>query len=571
MEAPASGMEWAAKDPALQLPQRRKMEILFAILLGLFLAALDQTIVGTALPTIVGDLKGSNELYTWVITIYLLTSTISGVFYGKLSDLYGRRPMLLIGITVFLIGSALSGLAWSMESLILFRGIQGLGAGALFPVSLAVIGDLFTPAERGKYQGLFGAVFGVAAVIGPLLGGFITDRFGWHWIFYVNIPIGVIALYIIGRYLPAIKRGDVHYKLDYLGAAVFTVGISFLLVGLTNKGTGEWTDTNVGGFILFSLIVLAGFIAVEARAKEPIVPLDLFRNRVYTVSILATFLAAFGFFAAIVFLPRWFQFVKGVSPTESGLQTLALLLGVILSSIVSGALISRTGKYKALILGALALMSLGLWLMTNISTSTDLPVLWVWMFITGVGVGPTLSAFTIVVQSAVPFAKLGVATSNLTFFRQVGGSVGLAIVGTIFAGVLAESIVPSLVGRGIPQDFAGQLAGFAGGGGGGEVGQVGQDLRTTLATALPPDAQPFLDQIVNGVFDAFSHAVSAAFWAGMVAAIAALVVAIFLPEVPLRGMVRRGAPGVAGKPGSAPGGQPDPDPEPEPEMALPGL
>lgn len=569
MEAPASGMEWAARDPALQLPQRRKMEILFAILLGLFLAALDQTIVGTALPTIVGDLKGSNELYTWVITIYLLTSTISGVFYGKLSDLYGRRPMLLIGISVFLIGSALSGLSWSMESLILFRGIQGLGAGALFPVSLAVIGDLFTPAERGKYQGLFGAVFGVAAVIGPLLGGFITDRFSWHWIFYVNIPIGLIALFIIGRYLPAIKRGDVHYKLDYLGAAVFTVGISFLLIGLTNKSTGEWTDTNVGGFILFSLIVLAGFIAVEARAKEPIVPLDLFRNRVYTVSILATFLAAFGFFAAIVFLPRWFQFVKGVSPTESGLQTLALLLGVILSSIISGAIISRTGKYKALIIGALALMSLGLWLMTNIQTSTDLPVLWVWMFITGVGVGPTLSAFTIVVQSAVPFAKLGVATSNLTFFRQVGGSVGLAIVGTIFAGVLAESIVPSLVGRGIPQDLAGQLAGFAGGGGGGEVGQVGQDLRTSLATALPPDAQPFLDQIVNGVFDAFSHAVSAAFWAGMVAAIAALVVTIFLPEVPLRGMVRRGAPGAAGKPGSGPGAKPEP--EPEPEMALPGL
>ena len=199
MEASAPTTEWAAaKDPSLLLPQRRKMEILFAILLGLFLAALDQTIVGTALPTIVGDLNGSNELYTWVITIYLLTSTISGVFYGKLSDLYGRRPMLLIGITVFLIGSALSGLSRSMEQLILFRGIQGLGAGALFPVSLAVIGDLFTPAERGKYQGLFGAVFGVAAVIGPLLGGFLTDTVGWHWIFYVNIPIGIVALYIIG-------------------------------------------------------------------------------------------------------------------------------------------------------------------------------------------------------------------------------------------------------------------------------------------------------------------------------------------------------------------------------------
>ncbi|MFN8620687.1 MAG: MDR family MFS transporter [Chloroflexota bacterium] len=561
MEAPAPATEWAAKDPALFLPQRRKMEILFAILLGLFLAALDQTIVGTALPTIVGDLHGSNELYTWVITIYLLTSTISGVFYGKLSDLFGRRPMLLIGITVFLIGSALSGLSWSMESLILFRGIQGLGAGALFPVSLAVIGDLFTPVERGKYQGLFGAVFGVAAVLGPLLGGFLTDRFSWHWIFYVNIPIGLVALFIIGRYLPALKRTGAHYKLDYLGAAVFTVAISFLLVGLTNKQTADWSSFNVGGFIVIALIVGALFVVVEARAKEPIVPLDLFRNRVYSVSILATFLAAFGFFAAIVFLPRWFQFVKGVSPTESGLQTLALLLGVIISSIVSGALISRTGKYKLLIIGALALMSAGLWLMTNIQSSTDLPVLWVWMFITGVGVGPTLSSFTIVVQSAVPFNKLGVATSNLTFFRQVGGSVGLAVIGTIFAQVLTDSVVPSLVKQGIPDDMAGKLAQFAGGGGGGEVGQVGTNLRDQLLASPAADQiKPFVDQIVNGVYAAFSTAVGAAFFAGLIAALAALVVAIFLPEVPLRGMARRGA----GKPGEAPG-------MPEPEIMAPGI
>ena len=542
MEASAPATERAAKDPAVLLPHRRKMEILVAILLGLFLAALDQTIVGTALPTIVGDLGGSNELYTWVITIYLLTSTISGVFYGKLSDLYGRRPMLLIGVSVFLIGSALSGLSGSMEQLILFRGIQGLGAGALFPISLAVIADLFTPAERGKYQGLFGAVFGVAAVVGPLLGGWLTDTVGWHWIFYVNLPIGAITLFIIYRYLPSLKRSGVRHSLDYLGAAVFTVAISFLLVGLTNKGSGEWTDVGVGGFILIALVLGTLFVLVESRAKEPIVPLDLFRNRVYSVSIIAVFLAAFGFFAAIVFLPRWFQFVKGVSPTESGLQTLALLVGVIVSSIVSGMIISRTGRYKALIMGALAIMALGLFLLTNIDHTTDLPILWVWMFVTGVGIGPTLAAFTIVVQSAVPFSQLGVATSNLTFFRQIGGSVGLAVVGTIFGAVLADAVVPSLVAQGIPAPFAGRLGGFAGGGGGGEVGQVGQDLRTTLQGALPPEAMPFLDQIVNGVFDAFTQAVGATFWVGLVAGLAALVVSLFLPEVPLRGMVRRAAP-----------------------------
>src|SRR5687768_14871933 len=277
MDAPARTTEpVAAMDAAVRLPHRRKMEILFAILLGLFLAALDQTIVGTALPVIVGDLGGSNELYTWVITIYLLTSTISGVFYGKLSDLYGRRPMLLIGVSVFLLGSALSGLSGTMEQLILFRGIQGLGAGAIFPVALAVIGDLFTPAERGKYQGLFGAVFGIAFVVGPLVGGWLTEQVSWHWIFYVNIPIGLVALFVISRLLPTMKTERATRNFDVLGGVIFTIAISFLLVGLTNKQFGEWTDPTVGGFILAGLVGTVFFILAEARAKEPIIPLDLF-------------------------------------------------------------------------------------------------------------------------------------------------------------------------------------------------------------------------------------------------------------------------------------------------------
>lgn len=525
-----------AMAASLGLSPRRKKEILFAILLGLFLSALDQTIVGTALPRIVGDLNGTNELYTWVITIYLLTSTISGVFYGKLSDLYGRKPMLLIGIGLFLLGSALSGLSWNMESLIVFRGIQGLGAGALFPISLAVIGDLFTPQERGKYQGLFGAVFGIAAVIGPLLGGWLTDSFSWHWIFYVNLPVGAVAMAIIWKYLPSIRRSGARYELDYLGAVVFSVAISFFLVGLTNKQSGEWTDLGVGGFVLVGLAVGLLFLFIESRAAEPIVPLALFRNRIYAVSIVAVFLAAFGFFAAIVFLPRWFQFVKGVSPTESGLQSLALLLGVIISSVVSGGMISKSGRYKRLILGSFVVLSVGLFLMAQISYTTELPLLWIAMFITGVGIGPTLSAFTIVVQSAVPIHQLGVATSNLTFFRQVGGSIGLAVVGTIFGQTLAGAVQPSLVAQGIPPEVAGKVAGFmTQGGGGGEVGQVGQDLRTMLGGALPADLQPMLDGIVNGIFDAFSQAVAAAFLVGLVTAVIALFVSFLLPEIPLRG------------------------------------
>jgi EmrB/QacA subfamily drug resistance transporter len=293
------------EDPALGLPTRAKMEILFAVLLGLFLGALDQTIVGPALPTIVTQLQG-NDYYVWVVTIYLLTSTVSVPFWGKLSDIYGRKPVFMIGIVIFLVGSALSGLSQNMTQLIAFRGLQGIGAGSLFPVALAVIGDLFTPAERGRYQGLFGAVFGVAFIVGPLVGGFLTENISWHWIFYVNVPIGLVSLYFIWRLLPTIKNVRATRNFDVIGGLIFTVAISFLLVGLTNKQFGDWTDPTVGGFIGIGLLGILAFILAEARAKEPIVPLGLFRNRTYSSSMIATFFASFAFFGAIIFLPRWF-------------------------------------------------------------------------------------------------------------------------------------------------------------------------------------------------------------------------------------------------------------------------
>jgi EmrB/QacA subfamily drug resistance transporter len=531
--------ELAALDPALGLPHRRKMQILFAIMLGLFLSALDQTIVGTALPRIVGDLNGTNELYTWVITSYLLAATITGVFYGKLSDIFGRRLMLLIGITIFLAGSALSGLSWNMESLILFRGLQGIGAGAIFPISLAVIGDLFTPRERGRYQGLFGAVFGVASIIGPLLGGWLTDNLSWHWIFYVNLPIGAVALFIIFRFLPSVHGERPTRQLDYLGAIVFAVGVVFLLLGLTNKQTAPWESFEVGGFLIIAALLTPLFLFIEARAAEPIVPLDLFRNRSYAVTILATFLAAIGFFGAIIFLPRWFQFVKGVSPTDSGLQTMALLAGVILSSVLSGYLVSRSGRYKWIVTGSLAVMAVGILLLTGLTAKTELPVLWLWMFIAGMGIGPTLSVFTIVVQSVVPFERLGVATGNLTFFRQIGGSVGLAVVGTLFAESFTSRLGPSLAASGVPAEQVGALTQLTASGS--DLTQVGgEGLRAQLAQV--PALNGFVDQIVTGIHQAFSLAVADTFWFGLATTLIALgVVAVGLKEVQLRGM----APGSA--------------------------
>ena len=527
-----------AEDPALGLSHRAKMEILFAVMLGLFLGALDQTIVGPALPTIATDLAG-NDLYVWAITIYLLTSTISVPFWGKLSDLYGRKPMFMIGIVIFLVGSALSGLSQNMGMLILFRGVQGVGAGALFPVALAVIGDLFTPAERGKYQGLFGAVFGIAFVVGPLVGGWLTEQVSWHWIFYVNIPIGLVALFVISRLLPTMKTERASRDFDVLGGAIFTVAISFLLVGLTNKQFGEWTDPTVGGFILAGLLGTGLFILAEARAKEPIVPLDLFRNRTYTSSMISTFFASFAFFGAIIFLPRWFQFVHGFSPTDSGLAALPLMVGLIFSSIVSGLIVARTGSYKWLLVGAIVVMGIATALMTQLTATTDLAIVWFWMFLAGLGVGPTFSVFTIVVQNAVPFSQLGVATSNLTFFRQIGGSVALAIVGTIFGSTFLEQIGPQVAAAGVPAQI---VAGFGQATASGAldfnqltgVGDLGAAILAATPEAFRGAIEPFIGQIVAGIQQAFSLAVAQTFWIGVAAAIVAAVAAAFMIEHPLR-------------------------------------
>jgi EmrB/QacA subfamily drug resistance transporter len=533
----------AVRPPLIDLDRRAKTEIMLAILLALFLGALDQTIVGVALPTIATRLGGA-ELYAWSITIYLLTSTITGPFYGKLSDLFGRKPILIFGVSIFLVGSALSGLSQNMQMLILFRGIQGVGAGALFPVALAVIGDLYSPAERGKYQGLFGAVFGVSSIVGPLLGGFLTEQVGWQSIFYVNVPIGIVSLFVLWRLLPNVRRPDASRNLDYLGAAVFTFAISFLLLGLSNKSSGQWADPVVGGFIALGVVGSLIFLLVESRAKEPIVPLGLFRNRTYALSIAATFFAAFGFFAAIIWLPLWFQFVEGASPTNSGLYALPLLGGLILSAIGSGQLVARTQRYKVVLVGGIAVMIVGLWLMSHIRPDTPLPLVWSWMFVTGLGVGPTFAVFTIAVQNAVPIRDLGVATGNLTFFRQIGGSIALAVTGTVLADTIRERIPSELQAAGVPQQVvdgftaSGQSVNFS--------AQVGTDLGATILAGLPAAARPFVEpyihQIVAGIHGAFSLGVAQAFIVGMAVSIVAFVAVIGMPEIPLRNWAPAQAP-----------------------------
>ncbi len=522
----------SAQQAALELDPRAKLEILGAILLALFLFALDQTVVGTALPVIVTDLHG-NDLYVWVVTIYLLTSTISGPIYGKLSDLFGRRPIIIFAVSLFLIASVLSGLSQSMEQLILFRGLQGLGGGAIFPVALAVVADLYTPSERGKYLGLFGAVFGVSFLIGPAIGGLITDTVGWHWIFFVNVPIGLVSLVIISRLLPAIKRPDAARNIDYLGAAVFAAAISLILIGLTNKGTGEWTDPAVGGLILAGLLITAVFIWIESRAADPIVPLGLFRIRNFSVSVTAMFFAAFGFFGAVIFLPRWLQTVGGASATISGYNLLPLVGGLIVSATMSGQIVARTGKYKILMLVSLVMLAVGLALMTQLTAETPRPVLWFWMVIAGLGIGPSFAVFTLVVQNSVNAARIGVATASLTFFQQIGGTIGLTLAGSLLATRLVSEIPKQLVAAGVPQQV---VDGFAGGGGVDltGTGDLGQRILASVPAAQQPQIAPLIPAIVHAIYEAFSIAIAATFWVGVVGAVIAVIAVAFMHEEPMR-------------------------------------
>jgi EmrB/QacA subfamily drug resistance transporter len=512
------------------------------MLLAMFLFALDQTVVGTALPVIITDLNG-NALYTWSVTIYLLTSTISGPIYGKLSDLYGRRPIVIFAVGLFLVSSALAGLSQNMEQFILFRGLQGLGGGAIFPIALAVVADLYTPQERGKYLGFFGAVFGLSSLVGPGLGGLITDTVGWHWIFFINIPIGLISLFIIWRLLPAIKRPDAGRNIDYLGAAVFTAAVGSFLVGLSNKQNGQWTDPAVGGLMLLGAVLGVVFIWIESRAADPIVPLGLFRLRTFTISVAAMFFAGFGFLTGIIFLPRWFQAVAGASATESGYNILPLLAGLIFSAIAAGQIVARVGRYKYLMFGSLLLLGLSLFLMTNLRTETDRPILWLWMAMAGLGIGPSFAVFTLIVQNAVSPDRIGVATGSLTFFQQIGGTVGLTIAGTLFGDRIKTEIPTQLLAHGVPQQIVDQ---FSAGGAATQLDLTGTgDLGAKILAGTPdpfkPIIEPLIPNIVGGIHEAISISIANTFWAGIVAAILAALLVLFLHEVPMRTTMEGGA------------------------------
>ncbi|MGH2364467.1 MAG: MDR family MFS transporter [Chloroflexota bacterium] len=496
------------QEPAGRLSQRRVLIIFGGLMLGMLLAALDQTIVATALPVITGHLGGVEQL-SLVVTAYLITSTVSTPLFGKVSDLFGRKPLFILGIVVFLIGSILSGTSQNMTQLVLFRGLQGVGGGGLMAMAQVIIGDVVSPRERGRYQGFLASVFALATVVGPLLGGAIVDNSSWRWVFYINVPVGIVALAvaIFALDLPPLPR--MRRSVDYMGAVLLGGGITGVLLAVTWGGTTyPWASPTIIGLGVGGAALLVGAVLQERRAVEPILPPRLFRLRNFNLSGGAMFLVGMGMLGATVFLPEYLQIVRGVSATESGLLIVPMMGGMLTMSITSGALMSRFGRYKIFPVLGTATAGLGMWLLSHLTANTGNLVESLYMVVLGLGVGMVMPVMTTVVHNTVEHRDLGVGTAAMSFFRSMGGSFGAAI----FGAVLSNRVVSDMAAH-LPPGASGSSSAL----------MVGPQQMRTLPPALH---QLVIQAFDHGIHDVFLYAVPFM--------LLAFLVVLFLREVPLR-------------------------------------
>jgi EmrB/QacA subfamily drug resistance transporter len=493
-------------QPTPRPTSNQSVRVIFgALMLVMLLASLDQTIVSTALPTIVGEF-GELAHLSWIVTAYLLATTIVTPLYGKLGDLFGRKIVLQSAIILFLVGSALCGLSQSMGALIAFRALQGIGGGGLMVTIMAVVGDLFSPRERGRYQGLFGGIFGLSTVLGPLIGGFFVEHLTWRWIFYVNLPLGLVALAVIGYAFtaPGARRNP---SIDIAGAALLAVTLTALIL-LTSLGgnTLDWQSPTALGLAGTTLAALAGFIAVEHRASEPLLPLYLFGNRVFAIACAVGFIVGLALFGSITFMPLYLQIVKGISPTHAGMMLTPMMAGVLVTSIASGRIISRIGRYRAFPIAGTAITTLGLGLLATLGVASSIWAACLYMIVLGLGLGLVMQVLVLAVQNSVDYRDLGVATSSTTLFRSIGGSIGVSLFGAIFTATLTANLSAALSGG------------------------------ATLPAATAPAAIQALPSATRALYlQAFTAALHPIFIHAAVIAIVGFALTWFLREVPLRG------------------------------------
>ncbi len=520
----------------------QKKWVLIGLLFGMLLGSLDQTIVGTAMPRVIASLGGM-DLYAWVFTAYMLAATTSVPIAGKMGDLFGRKYFYIGSLSLFMVGSMFCGIATNMTQLILFRALQGLGAGSMMANAMAIVGDLFPPAQRGRYQGLMGAVFGLSSIVGPALGGYLTDQLSWRWVFFVNLPVGILAVTILLWSMPVV-RSTLRRSVDYLGASTLLLAAIPMLLAFSWAGKEfAWGSPRIVGLLAFSALAWVAFVLVERRAKEPILPMDLFGNPVIAVSSAVVFLTGAAMFGTIMFIPLFMQAVVGLSATNSGMLLTPMMLSMVGASIFGGQVISRTGKYKWLTVAAIGVMAVGMYLLSLMTETTSHAQVIRNMIIVGVGLGVTMPVFTIIVQNAVPHSRLGVGTAAIQFFRSIGGTIGVAVFGTFLTSRMQREI------KGLIPD---QVPGMAGAGNLAEIADpqalINPDALAAIKAQTPEFMLPLLDKILDDVRSALVVALHDVFLAGFVAITAAFALALYLKEQPLRRSQRDQEGAVEGQP-----------------------